>query len=64
MLFTKDKKEEPKLFKKLGPGECFGERFTFGRMELESARSASQCWLLQMDMAPFYHAFAGHFQFQ
>lgn len=36
----------------------------FGKEELESARSVSQGYLLQMDMKPFFHAFAGHFSYE
>lgn len=33
MLFTKSKKEdEPKLYKKLGIGDYFGEKIRFGKL--------------------------------
>ena len=37
----------------------------FGQNVIESARCVSvDCYLLQMDMKHFYHAFSGHFKYE
>ena len=66
MLFNKtrnqDKRMPAKMYKKLGAGEHFGEKMQFGKEQLQSARSVSLCYLLQLDMKSFYISFSGHFQ--
>jgi hypothetical protein len=69
MLFSKARPDassnSPKFFRKHRTGEHFGEKVQFGKDELESARCISiDCYLLQLDMKPFYHAFSGHFKYE
>ena len=68
LLFTRtrneEKREQPKFYRRLEAGEHFGEKMQYGKEELESARSATSGYLLQLPMNVFYNTFSGHFKYE
>ena len=63
LVFIRGKRgEESRYNKKLGIGEYYGETMEIGKERIESIRCGSFCYLLQLDMKYFYHAFSGHFK--